>query len=338
MLHQNLLRRTVRPGSTRRSAGLGWKVASTLGACAAAVALGASPAEAAPKRGPGSCAFSYSHAETLAKAGQLREAKASMLKCATGSCSDNVRKECARRVTEIESDIPTIVPLVVNENGETVTEVTVTMDGELVAARTDGRAVPVDPGRHEFVFQTNRTVLATLRTIIVQGQRNRTIEVSLRPGQVALTKSSVPTAPAPGALAPAGLVEAEDDMVEPAAPDVPPSRGRTFTPTTMILGGVAVLGAGGYFLTTFLGNKDADKLDACRPDCDQKTVDRIRAYFLAGKISLGLGVAALATGAYFYFTSASGEPAKKMAVNRTGLRLDVRPAASGGVALFSGSF
>jgi hypothetical protein len=320
MLHQNLLRRSVQ-----------------LGACAAALVLGTSAGQAATG---GSCGSAYRNAETLAKAGQLREAKASMLKCAVGSCASSIRKECARRVTEIESDIPTIVPLVLDEKGQTLTEVSVTMDGELVAARTDGRAVPVDPGRHEFVFQTKGAVIATHLTVVVQGQRNRTIEISLRPGQEALAKSSVPTLPAPGALAPASMVQAvEDDMVEPSVADAPPRRGRSFTPTTLILAGGAVLGASGYLLTTYLGNQDADELDACRPTCDPDKVDQIRNYYLAGKISLGLGVAALAGATYFYLTSASDRaPPRAMAATAGGYRVDVLPASSGGMAVLSGSF
>ena len=98
----------------------------------------------------------------------------------------------------IENDIPTIVPIILSESGKTVTDVSMLLDGEVVAAKTDGRAIPVDTGRHLLSFRSGNEVLASFETVIVQGQRNRTVEVSLRPGGNALAKSSIPlTAAAP---------------------------------------------------------------------------------------------------------------------------------------------
>ena len=322
MLQNNLLRRTVQ-----------------FGVCAAVLVLWATPGMSAPA----ACVFAYKNAETLAKAGQLREAKTSMLKCAHPTCGGNVSRECGRRVAEIESDIPTIVPIVINEDGETVTDVSVTMDGEVIAARTDGRAVPVDAGRHEFIFRSGRQLLATVRTVIVQGQRNRTIEIALRSGRTPLAKSNIPATAAPPGLERASMVEnSNDDEEAPAmAPgDAHSLSGRYVSTTTYVMGAAAALGVGGYFLTTYIGNRDAGQLEACRPNCDQATVDAIQNKFLAGKISLGVGLAALAGATYLYFTSDSSGRARSTwrRIGRRSTGWTSAPTASGGFAVFSGSF
>ncbi len=194
MLHQILLRRTVQ-----------------VAACAAVLLLNVTIGEGAPRRarrGPAAgggggggnpaCINTYRNADALYKSGKLRQAKATMLRCAVATCGPNVRRECARRVITIENDIPTIVPIILSEAGKAVTDVTMLLDGEVLKAKTDGRAVPVDPGRHLLSFRSGSDVLASFETVFVQGQRNRTIEVSLQAGGNALAKSSIPlTAAAP---------------------------------------------------------------------------------------------------------------------------------------------
>ena len=81
---------------------------------------------------------------------------------------------------QLESDIPSVVPLVSDENGEPRVDVQVTIDNELLTSRLDGRALPIDPGMHEFSFTADGAVLATQRLMIVQGQRNRPIAITLQ--------------------------------------------------------------------------------------------------------------------------------------------------------------
>ena len=215
-----------------------------VGACAAGLALLASPVYGAPKRSNGntSCVAAYKDADAMAKTGKLREAKTTMLKCTPASCGSNLRRECARRVSEFEADIPTIIPIVMNEDGQPVTGIEVSMDGEPLSNQADGRAFAVDPGQHVFSFKSDRGVLANYKTMIIQGQRNRTIEITLRDGDSPLAKSNVPLAPAPsGALSKASLVRQPDSgevmMVSGQA-----DGGRRISTTTYLLATAAVLG------------------------------------------------------------------------------------------------
>jgi hypothetical protein len=57
--------------------------------------------------------------------------------------------------------------------------------------------------------------------------------------------------------------------------------------------------------------------------------------YVASDISLGIGVAALATSVVWFLTS---QPSKDKSQAKTSYRLDVQPTRSGGVAAVSGSF
>jgi hypothetical protein len=284
-----------------------------------------------------SCAASYKGAEELVKAGSLREAKATMLKCTATRCSGQIRKECARRVAEIESDIPTIVPLVQDVSGQPLTDVEVSMDGEVLTSKVDGRALMVDPGSRLFTFKSGGDVLANLRAVILQGQRNRTIEIALRNwGALPLVKTNIPaSAPPPDrSMAQASLV---DPQGRPEMNIVHEASGKHFTRGTYAMAALGALGLAGYGATTYLGNRDVKTLEACQPNCSASSVARVERMFLAGNISLGVGVAALAAGTYLYFTSDSPK-AIEVAASQPSYRLAVQPTPAGGFASVSGSF
>jgi hypothetical protein len=305
-----------------------------IGACAAILAGWQLPAYSAPA----ACVAAWRNGDKLVKVGQLRAAKVSMLKCAHYTCGGQLSKECGRRVAEIENDTPTIVPIVKDADGDAVADVAMAMDGELVANRIDGRAVMVDPGTHEFTFQKGNKVLASYRTTILQGQRNRTVEVSLE-GDRPMVKTRLP----PGSLVGAAIsppansastgqqLNFTPDQVEEVA-----GGGRRFTTGTLLLGAVGALGVAGYAGALYQGNKENADLDACAPGCRPEAVDRVRKFYSAAKISLGVGVAALVGAGLLYFTSDGGE---EVASNgTTGYRFALSPTQSGGFAAVGGSF
>jgi hypothetical protein len=315
-----------------------------IGACAAVLLAWVRPSYSAPA----ACVAAWRNADELAKAGQLRLAKTTMLKCAHHTCGGTLHKECSRRVAEIEGDIPTVVPVVKDANGDPVTEVDMLMDGELLASRIDGRAVVVDPGTHEFTFQTPRGLIASYRTVILQGQRNRSLEVTLRPGR-AMVKTRVPS----GALVAAtmsddspsargtrggrGGAENPELNLVPEADDEPLRGGRRITTGSVAMAGLGVLGVAGFSLANYQGNKENRALNSCSPNCTPESVDRVRKIYQYGRISLGVGVAALAGAALLYLTSSPSRSAEMAAAS--GYWLDVQPTASGGgYAALSGSF
>jgi hypothetical protein len=269
----------------------------------------------------------------------------SMLKCAHYTCGSVLSKECGRRVAEIETDTPTIVPIVKDEDGEPMADVALAMDGELVANRIDGRAVMVDPGTHEFTFQRGNRVLASYRTTILQGQRNRTVEVTLD-GDRPMVKTRLPpgslvgAAIAPSASGGGGAGGAQQLNFTPDQVEEESGGGRRLTTGTMVLGAVGALGVAGYAGALYQGNKENRDLDDCTPMCRPEAVDRVRTLYQAAKISLGVGVAALVGAGLLYFTSDSGAEVAASNGNgpAPGYGFALSPTQAGGFAAFSGSF
>jgi hypothetical protein len=151
-----------------------------VGAWLIAIVVLCAPARSEARRENPACVAAYKKGQALWKSGRLFEAKETLQKCTKLICSAGLRRECGFRVEQLENDTPTVVLEVIDDRGKPVTNVNVMMDGRPLVSRLDGRAVPVDPGSHEFVFETAGVVFAKEKAIILQGQRNRAISVGLQ--------------------------------------------------------------------------------------------------------------------------------------------------------------
>jgi hypothetical protein len=296
------------------------------------------------------CAFTYRTAVQTELAGRLREAKETYLACAKPACGVLIRNQCSGRYMQLESDIPSVVPLVTDEAGRDRSDVQVTMDSELLTSRVDGRALPVDPGPHEFSVIADGAILARRKVMILQGQRNRPITLALNQGErgkkapVVATEAAVETKPLietpapdrqPAENAAVDKTEAERNPPEKVAPEPVDkvSSGPGVAP--YILGGVGLLGIGTWGALTYWGRKDNAELSACAPSCSQASVDHVKNLYLAADVSLLVGAASLGTSIVLFITNPG---TKEKPPSQASYRFDVRPAPSGGFATVSGVF
>jgi hypothetical protein len=104
---------------------------------------------------------------------KVRAERSQLLVCASASCPADIRKECARRVDEVNSQIPTIIFGAKDGSGADLSAVRVTMDGEVVAGRLEGTALSIDPGEHTFTFETVNQPRVTKTFTIQQAQKDR---------------------------------------------------------------------------------------------------------------------------------------------------------------------
>ncbi|HKE14668.1 MAG TPA: hypothetical protein VKB80_07380 [Kofleriaceae bacterium] len=335
--------------------------------CAACAGLGARPAmgqKRAPHGAPhggsvkAACHLSYKNARKLEQSGQLVKAEKFLRVCAKPKCGVFLEHQCTFAYARIEADMPSVVPTATGPDGKPVMALTFKVDGTVLASRLDGHAVTIDPGLHEFSFVAENRVVSRQKVMVLQGQRNRHITVSVpeevavaaaATGQPAAPEAAPPGTPAPMATdapkaagAPPKQIEtrpprqAEAEPVPEKEPDIsltaapppePPSRGsRWFTTPSLVLMGVGVAGVGGYGVLTYWGRKDNDDLAQCAPDCPQSSVDHIDNLYLAADISLGVGVAALLGGAYLVWR------------HHAHYAVEVQPTAGGAVAGVSGAF
>jgi len=131
---------------------------------------------------------------------KLREARAQLLICSEHSCPSDIRRDCVRRVDEINAAIPTIVFEIKDAAGDDLTEVKVRVDGEPLAQRLDGSALSIDPGPHAFAFEAGgRSVQKQF--VIREGEKERRERIVLAAPVVAPAPRAPPALGAPAIAA-----------------------------------------------------------------------------------------------------------------------------------------
>jgi hypothetical protein len=282
------------------------------------------------------CSVAYARAQERERAAHLVEARELLQTCAKASCGKVLYEACTAMFTQIEADIPSIVPVVTDGAGAPRVDVQVTMDKEPLTARIDGRAFRVDPGMHEFAFSTSDGVFATRKVLVVQGKHNRAISISANASgrpvadrKVVVASAASAAADEPAAAPPEGTKLDAGNVVAAH------QQRRGSLALTYTLASVGAVGIAGFGLVTEWGRKDNDLLAQCSPFCPQASVNHVRRMYFAADVSLGVGIAAVA-GALWAF--ASSRSANEEYPGAQALQVDVRPTKSGAVAGVSGSF
>jgi hypothetical protein len=297
-----------------------------------------SPALARKRKPPApvvrACVDDYKSGLALEDGGQLIAARERFVRCSKAACGITLRLECTTRFTQLDNEIPSLVPIVTDAEGAPRFDVEVKMDGQLLTARLDGHAWQLDPGRHELAFSADGVVFSKQELLVVQGQRNRAVQATL-------------TAPEKhAAAAPPAIVDKTDGSswpVEsapgPAATLVAnPASERSIPALTYVLSGTGVVGLAGFGLLTYWGRRDADLLAAhCSPSCAPSSADHIHRLYVGADVSLGVGAAALA-GAYWAYAHARSGSRREESAAETAYVVGVAPTATGAVGTISGTF
>ncbi len=113
-------------------------------------------------------------------AGKLREAREQFMICAEG-CPTLVRQDCAQWSTELSRLVPSVVFGARDKQGRDLFDVIVSMDGEVLLQKLDGKSVSVDPGKHAFRFEVQGLAPVTETVLVKEGERARAIDVTFEP-------------------------------------------------------------------------------------------------------------------------------------------------------------
>ena len=269
------------------------------------------------------CLNAYKSAQELGRNGHFRQARELIDTCVREACGYVLFRKCASLSSQMTSDTPSVVPVVTDEAGKPRIDVRVTMDGEVLTSRLDGRAVPIDPGLHEFSFSVENRATVTRKIMIGQGERNRAISISLGPSvklaktaELPSNKSFEPTG-GPNPTAPATTESGAGSLASratEATADSPERWKRSTNPYWM--GAVGVAGVGGFALLTLLGSDDNAKI--------------------AADLSLGIGIVGIGAAVTSWFLLNSPQPKKGAA--HSAYSFDLKPTPSGSLATVSGSF
>jgi len=272
---------------------------------------------------------------------QLRAARAELLICAAGSCPEDVRNECARRVAEVNHAMPTVVFDVKDPQDNDLSAVTVHMDGELVTERLEGTAISVDPGVHTFEFATPDTAPVTKQLLIRESEKARRIVVVLGPHgpDKAETPDETAATTAPNAATAAA----------PLATRATHSEGNgTLRTVGVIVGSVGLLAAGFavyeqvHAHSLYSDSEKAGKASLANSDLTQSDVSRdkyddAKSAQTIALISGAAGVAALGTGLVLLLTNLGGSESREPRAAR-GLHVEPAFGMSGGTLTLKQTF
>jgi hypothetical protein len=205
-----------------------------VGALAVCVLLSPSAALAA---GPTKqeCVAANEAAQDLRQAGKLRQAREKLLVCVSEACPGPVREDCAQRLNDVNTAMPTIVFEVKDPSGNDVSAARVSMDGQPLVDRVTGSAVSIDPGEHRFAFDDANGQAHVEQTVVVrEGDHDRHIRVVLRAARTETTPTSAPSTPT--------------EAPQPETPASTPA-GTTQRLIGLVVGGAGVAGlvVGGIF-------------------------------------------------------------------------------------------
>jgi hypothetical protein len=203
--------------SLRRYVGLSILLASTLAPLRASADVQA-------------CLGASEKGQRARSAGKLREARGRFLVCSSDGCPAMVRRVCAQWQGEVIATLPSIVLGAKDRAGRDLFDVSVSIDGELLARKLDGKSIPVDPGPHTFTFEMAGVAPVVERALVKEGEKTRVIAVTVPVGTPPNDGASPPP---PAATAP----EAE-------RPGVITVREHTVFPWIVVGLGVATMGTG----------------------------------------------------------------------------------------------
>ena len=99
------------------------------------------------------CLSASEKGQRARSAGKLREARELFLQCSSDGCPAMVRRDCAQWQSEVIVTLPSIVLGAKDRSGRDLFDVTVSVDGETVVRKLDGKSLPIDPGPHTFKFE-----------------------------------------------------------------------------------------------------------------------------------------------------------------------------------------
>lgn len=202
------------------------------------------------------CLSAAQDGQAFRDTGKLLAARGRFAECLRESCPGGLRKDCDRFLADTDARLPSVVLRVRRSSGEDILDVQSTLDGQPLE-KLDGRAIPLDPGRHVFTARLPGGASLNSEFLLREGEKNRQV-----------------------------------DLVDQSAPVESGGKGRTIV--TYALLGVSALSfaAFGFFGIRGLNNWTSLTHD-CRPRCATSDVDDTRRDFLIADVTLGVGLAAL---------------------------------------------
>lgn len=234
-----------------------------------------------------SCILAANECQEDRDEGRLLQAREKMVTCASDMCPAKLRNDCGSWLAELDQRLPSIVVRVVDDAERDVTDAVVQLDGTPIVL--DGRAVPLDPGKHRLAVQAQSAEPSEQVFLAVEREVARVVRIRVQHVQ------------------PVGAQE----LPPPAASAPPPPPAAA--PGLRVPTGAWIVGAAGvlaissftYFAVSAASERDS-LTDSCAPVCSDDELRPARTRATLADISLATGLAALA-GSVLWTVLAQGD-------------------------------
>jgi hypothetical protein len=223
------------------------------------------------------CLDAHVDAQQLRGAGKLRAAKEKLLACSAKACHSLVRVDCTRWLSEVSASLPTVIVAAKDSAGNDLSEVKVSVDGETLLARLDGKAIEIDPGRHKLRYEHEGSAPVETEVLVNETEKDRALSVTF------------------------------------ASPEQKPARAQRVLPWALV--GLSVVAVGSFAYFGWTGNKRLDDMTGqggCAPRCNPDDRDAVKRRFLVADVSLGIGVLSLGAAAVLFFAIPTSESSSSL--------------------------
>lgn len=193
------------------------------------------------------CIEANTSGQSLRRRAKLAESREQFRRCMDPACPEIIRADCTQRFDEVQNAQPTIVFDVKSGAGEDLRNVTIKVDGTPVTA-TEGAAMTVEPGAHEFTFEVPNEKPVVRTFILKEGEKARREKVTI--GE----------APPPPVAPP--VQPQQPPPVTPQEPERDGSGQRLGAVIGSIVG-LAAVGVGAIFGVKAIGDS-SDQKDKCK--------------------------------------------------------------------------
>jgi len=231
------------------------------------------------------CASAFSSAQRLMRSGDLLEAKKKLVLCGGPDCPEIMHADCQQWLSSVEASMPTVVFQVSSAAGTSPEAVRMSLDGAEAMA-LDGRALPVNPGEHEVVFEANGFRTSSRHIVVSEGEKLRRELVVLEPTPVPKVTTELPA----------------KRLVTSSQPARAPASRHLTVPVIVAASGAVLAGAGAVYFGLKARSDERD-LDTCRPSCTRDTVDHVKYQYVWANLSIGLAAAGVTTATVLWLAS-----------------------------------
>jgi hypothetical protein len=273
------------------------------------------------------CIGASDEGQQLRDDGKYTRAREAFERCARESCPVLLRVDCVHWLLDVDQSSASVVINAKDDKGNDLVDVTVTVDGQVLSSKLDGKPLLVDPGAHLFRYEAAGFTRMEEHAVIHAAEKNRALNVRFG------------AALAPRPSTDVGIHRPDEAQQDPNVVVAPPMAAAVVVSANKprvagwVFAGVAVaaFASEAYFGISGLSQRSTDIGPggcAAQKNCAPSEKTDIQTKFSVADVSLGVGLVSAGLAGYFFLRPA----------DKPDIAIDLLPRPGGCEASVSGRF